>query len=181
MTAPAFEYLGMEDRPAPRRRSVLAGIAVALVAVLVGGALWVNDHARSSANDELSSAFSEAAQQARIGEQSVISTLAYASPMIWSTQVTEDVRAGLRALVQDSAADVVARLDVVRDRAMSVRVLPWHAEQQRAKAEVLALLADQRERFAGIARDARDIDLVLAGGPIPTGAAASALRAAGAP
>lgn len=180
MSAPAFEYLGRPDRPAPRRGRILLSAVVALVAVLVGGLLWVNDHVRSSANEDLATAFRAASQQAANGEQSVIGTLAYASPMIWSTQVSEDVRSGLRALVQGSAADVVVRLGLVRQQVAEVRVLPWQGEQVRARDALLALIDDQSARFAGMARDARDIDLVLAGGPLPTGAAQAALRAAGA-
>lgn len=180
MTTPTFEYLGTAETGAPRRRPLIVGAAVAVLAIIVGALLWGNDHMRTTANEELATAFRTSSQQAAAGEQSVIGTLAYASPMIWSAQVSEDVRAGLRALVQGSAADVVDRLDTVRDRVADVRILPWHAEQARAREVLLALIDDQRARFAGIARDARDIDLVLAGGPLPTGAAAAALRAAGA-
>ena len=180
MTVPAFEYLGADEGRAPRRGPVIAGAVIAAFVVVVGLALWGNDHVRASANDDLATAFRTATQRADAGERVVISTLAYASPMIWSSQVGEDVRAGLRALVQGSAADVVGQLDEVRGQVSAVRVLPWHADQERARVALLDLIDEQRQRFAGIARDARDIDLVLAGGPIPTGAAASALRAAGA-
>ena len=180
MTVPAFEYLGADEGRAPRRGAMVAGALIAAFALLVGLALWGNDHVRSAANEDLVTAFRTANERADAGERLVISTLAYASPMIWSSQVGEDVRAGLRALVQGSAAQVVADLDEVRDQVAGIRVLPWQPAQERARGSLLALIAEQRQRFAGIARDARDIDLVLAGGPIPTGAAANALRAAGA-
>lgn len=180
MTVPAFEYLGAEEGRAPRRGPMVAGALVAAFALLVGLVLWGNDHMRSAANEDLATAYRTTTQRADAGEQLVIATLAYASPMIWSSQVGEDVRAGLRALVQGSAAQVVGELDEVHDQVSSIRVLPWQHDQEHARETLLALIGEQRQRFAGIARDARDIDLVLAGGPIPTGAAASALRAAGA-
>ena len=39
-------------------------------------------------------------------------------------------------------------------------VLPWQEPQAAARAELLALIDAQRERFDGIARDASDIDRV---------------------
>jgi hypothetical protein len=59
-------------------------------------------------------------------------------------------------------------------------VLPWQDAQLEARAALVALIDAQRARFDGIARDARDIDRVLADGPLPTGSVARALSAAGA-
>ena len=117
---------------------------------------------------------------AAAGERQVQGTLAYASPMIWSSAVPEGVRDDLRALVEASAAEVSGDLAVLRERVAGTTVLPWQEPQAAARAELLALIDAQRERFDGIARDASDIDRVLADGPLPVGAVADALRSAGA-
>lgn len=174
-----FEYLGTPERPR-RRGPLIAAAVVVVIAVLVGGFLWWSDQVRTRATDDLSQVFASAAQRAASGERQVQGTLAYASPMIWSAEVGEDVRADLRALVEASAADVAADLGALREQVATTTVLPWHQEQLRARTELLTLIDAQQARFAGIARDASDIDLVLAGGPLPTGAVSSALRDAGA-
>ena len=56
----------------------------------------------------LGSRIGAAQDRARVGESQVLSTLQYATPMIWSASVPESVRADLRALVQASAATVRA-------------------------------------------------------------------------
>lgn len=177
--AVAMEYLGSPDRER-RRAPWVAGGVFLLMAVLVAGALWWADAVRARANDQLVAAFEASAARADSGERQVMGTLAYASPMIWSTAVPPEVRAGLRGLVESSAADVADDLARLGEEAAATLVLPWHEPQAAARAEVLALIAAQRDRFEGIANDASDIDLVLAGGPLPTGAALTALRASGA-
>ncbi len=136
---------------------------------------------RSSANEQLSAAFRDAVEGAAAGERQVQGTLAYASPMIWSASVPEDVRDG-----PEGAGRGDRRGRVREPRASSAsgwparRVLPWHEPQAAARAELLALIDAQRARFDGIANDASDIDLVLADGPLPVGAVTEALSSAGA-
>jgi type II secretory pathway pseudopilin PulG len=172
-----LEYLGT---PAPdRRRTPYVVAAVIGVLVLAGaGFLWWSDSVRTSANEALASAFRESIDGAAAGERQVQGTLAYASPMIWSASVPEDVRDGLRALVEASAAEASGRLGVLRERVAATTVLPWQGPQAAARAELLALIDAQRARFDGIANDASDIDRILADGPLPVGAATEALRAA---
>ncbi len=174
-----MEYLttARSERRAPLR---ILGLALALAAASVAGFLWWSDSVRSSATEELTAVFSEASARAASGERQVQGTLAYASPMIWSMEVGEEVRSGLRALVEESAADVASDLGAMRQKAADTTVLPWQEEQLAARDQVLLLIEAQQARFDGIAADASDIDLVLAGGPLPTGAALTALRAAGA-
>ena len=177
--AVAFEYLGAEPRRRPRWLPAVGGV-LAAVAVVVVAFLWWSDTVRQAATDELAVVFADAQARAASGERQVQGMLAYASPTIWSAEAPEDVRAGLRDIVEASAADVAADLSALRDRAAAATILPWHREQQVAQAELLALVAAQQARFDGIAADLTDIDLVLAGGPLPTGGVAEALRSAGA-
>lgn len=174
-----LEYLGTPERG--RRRAPFVVLCVVVVLAAVGaGFLWWSDTARQQVNGDLLVAFGESSARAASGERQVQGTLAYASPMIWSAAVPEEVRDDLRALVEASAADVAADLAVLRDQVAATAVLPWHEPQAVARAELLALIDAQRDRFDRIAGDASDIDRVLADGPLPTGAVEEALRAAGA-
>ncbi len=177
--AVSFEYLGVEPRQRPRWLPA-AGSVLLVLAALVAGFLWWSDSMRSTASDELAGVFADAQARAASGERQVQGTLAYASPMIWSAGVPEDVRAGLRDIVEGSAAEVAADLGALRDRAAAATILPWHSEHEGARAELLALVSAQQARFAAIAADVTDIGLILADGPIPTGSVAEALRSAGA-
>jgi len=174
-----LEYLGTPDRDRRRAPLVIMGAAL-LVAAVAAGFLWWSDTVRRSANDQLVAAFTESAARAASGERQVQGTLAYASPMIWSAAVPEEVRDGLRGLVEASAADVAADLAQTRNRAAAVTILPWQEPQLEARVQLLALIDAQQGRFAGIARDASDIDMILADGPLPTGAVVESLRASGA-
>lgn len=174
-----FEYLGT-PRAERRRPPVLVVVVLTLLVAVVGGFLWWAESVRSRTTDELAAVFAESVARADSGERQVQGTLAYASPLIWSADVPADVRAGLRAVVEDSAADVSTDFGALQTRLEGTLVLPWHESQAKAKAELLALLTAQRGRFDGIAADASDIDLVLAGGPLQTGVVVDALRQAGA-
>jgi hypothetical protein len=172
-----LEYLGTQER---RRVPVAIVVLVAMIGVAAVAFLWWSDSVRRSANSELMATFEASSQRADAGERAVQGTLAYASPLIWSTSVPESVRDGLRALVEASAADVSTDLLRLRDRAARVTILPWQQPQREAREQLLALLDAQQQRFAGIARDASDIDIILADGPLPTGAVRQSLRASGA-
>ncbi len=174
-----LEYLGSAAPDRARAPYVVAAV-VGLLAVLAAAFLWWSDSVRQGATEELAATFEEATARAASGERAVLGTLAYASPLIWSADVPEDVRDGLRGVVEESAAVVAADLVRLRERAEETAVLPWQEAQLEARAEVADLIDAQWVRFDGIAQDARDIDRVLADGPLPVGAAAEALRAAGA-
>jgi len=174
-----MEYLGTRGRER-RRAPVAAAVVVALIGALAAGFLWWSDSVRRSANEELLATFAESSARADAGERSVQGTLAYASPLIWSASVPESVRAGLRALVEASAAEVARDLARTRDRVAGVPILPWQQPQLAARDELLALIDAEQQRFAGIAADASDIDIILADGPLPTGAVSRSLRAFGA-
>jgi hypothetical protein len=173
------EYLsvGQDDPPRWPRLLVAGLVALALVAV---GVSWWSGHVRQQANDLLGVAVSDADHRARAGEAVVLSTLQYASPMIWSTMVGGDVRAELRAVVERSAAQVVLTLKRTRESADATFVLPWDRTQLKAKDAVLELVDAQLSRFETIASDATSIGEVLAA-PAPSDASAvDLLRASGA-
>ena len=174
----AFEYLGSPR--AERRRPPLIVIgALVLLAAVVAGFLWWAESVREQTTVELGEVFAASVARADSGERQVQGTLAYASPMIWSAEAPGDVREGLRALVEESAAEVSSDFEALQERLERALVLPWHEDQAFARDELLGLLAAQQARFAGIAEDAADIDLVLAGGPLQTGVVLDALRQAG--
>lgn len=158
----------------------MVDVVIASVAVVVVAFIWWVDRMGQAAADELALVFADTQARTESGERLVQGTLAYASPMIWSADAPEDVRAGLRDIVEDSAGEVAADLSVLRDRAATVVTLPWHRLEQQARAEVLEFVAAEQARFEAIAADVTDIGLVFADGPLPTGGVAEALRAAGA-
>lgn len=174
-----LEYLATEAPPR-RRQSWAVGIVVAVLVALATGFLWWSDTVRRNANDQLASAFVSAQEQARIGEATVLSTLVYAQPMIWSSSVSEDVRVGLRDLVEDDAAAAAAELRAIAEDISGTLVLPWQASQREAQEAVLALVGEYESRVARIAEDVRVIGAVMAE-PAPSDAAAqTALGASGA-
>jgi hypothetical protein len=173
------EYLSVGHDDPPRWPRIVLVALVALVAVAAGVSWWTG-HVRQQANDSLGAAVSDANHRAKAGEAVVLSTLQYASPLIWSTMVGGDVRAELRAVVERSAEEVVLTLQQTRESAEGTFVLPWDHTQAQAKDAVLELVDEQLGRFEAIAADAASIGPVLAV-PAPSDAAAvELLRASGA-
>jgi hypothetical protein len=155
-----FEYL--EAGPEPTRRwHRIVFSAFVVLALVAGGVFWWSGRVREQANDALGQAVVHASRDARAGEAVVLSMLQYSSPQIWSTMVGEDVRAGLRKLVQRSADQVVRTLESARNEAQDAYVLPWDGTQREAKDAVLALVDAQLGRFERIASDATAIGTVF--------------------
>jgi uncharacterized membrane protein YqiK len=157
----------------------MIGAIVILVAVAAMVAWW-SGRTRDEANVALGQAVVHASRDARAGEDVVLSMLQYTSPAIWSTMVGEDVRAGLRGLVQGSASQVVRTLEDTRATADATFVVPWDGTQLRAKEAVLELVDAHLDRFARIARDAKEIGPVFSESPPSEDAARALLRASGA-
>lgn len=168
-----LEYLEAGPEAGPRWRRVALAL-VLVVAIVAAGLFWWTGRVRAQATGVLETAMANASRDAAAGEAVVLSMLQYTSPAIWSTSVGEDVRAGMRELVQGSAAEVVRTLDESRQEAESTFVLPWDSTERQAKDAVLAFVTAQRSRFEQIAVDARALDDVL-GQPGPTESAARAL------
>jgi hypothetical protein len=156
------EYL-TAGMPPPARWRGPALLVAPLLLILGVATAWGADSLRQRAQDQLEVVQASAAQRAEAGEARVLSMLAYASPMIWSTSVPEDVRAGLRALVEGSAAQVVVELRQQADAARTTIVLPWQSEQQALREQVLLQIEAERARFDRIAADARNIADVMSG------------------
>jgi hypothetical protein len=154
----SLEYLGEE--PSRRFRWVLPAVVVLVSVVALLG--WWSEHVRQQADETLATAVVQVQEDARAGQAKVLSTLSYASPMIWSSEVSEAVRADLRKVVQGSAADVVSGLRQVREDVASTRVLPWQGDQVADRAAVLRLVDAYLGRFEEIASDARQIGVVMA-------------------
>jgi hypothetical protein len=173
------EYLASEAPPRKRPTWLVGGAILAVVAV-VAGFLWWSDSLSRSANQSMLSTVRTVEDQSRIGEGQVMSTLEYASPMIWSTSVSEEVRAGLRELVQRSAADASAALEASAAQVDDLRILPWQTAQSDARRAVLDYIAAQRIRFDRISEYAGNIGTVMAEPGPPPDAAYAALRASGA-
>jgi hypothetical protein len=162
----------MEYLSSPRSPRRATGIAAGLLIVLVAGAglfLWWSDLVQRRADESFASAVAEAQARTRVGEATVLSTLAYASPMIWSASVPDGVRSDLRTLVEASAARAADGLATARGEASGALVLPWQRTQLDTRDRVLALIDELRHRFDSIAADAAAIGRVMAR-PAPSGA-----------
>ena len=157
----SLEYLGEE--PSRRLHWVLP-VIVALV-VVVAALGWWSESVRATAAETLASDVSQVQSDAEAGQAKVLSTLTYAYPLIWSSQVSEKVRSSLRKVVEGSAADVVTDLAQLRDRVANTRVMPWQGDQLKDRASVLSLVDAYLARFRRIAGDARQIGAVMAQSP----------------
>lgn len=153
-----MEFLGDPPRRVPRWITLSAGVAVASV-TLIGGYLW---YAGNHAKEAVSQASLAAQQQAVAGQERVLSTLAYASPMIWSSLVPEGVRADLRRLVQASAADVVSQLGDQRETIANTRFFPWQDDVAQQRDEAITAIDAQLSRFRAVAHDARALSTAFA-------------------
>ncbi len=179
MTTTPIEYLGTPGTGG-RRVGVLVSVAVVVVVVVGVAFAWWSDAVRTSANAEFVRALDASTARVASGDRQVQGTLAYASPMIWSTAVPADVRAGLRDLVEGSAAGVSGDLAAVADQVSAVRVLPWQGAQAQARDALLALIVEQQRRFDRIAADAAAIGGVLGQEPPSAALVVQTLRASGA-
>jgi hypothetical protein len=132
-----------------RRRRLAVGAAVVLLAVAVAADRWVHAGEVRSARANLA-----AAEQAADHADGLLqSTFQYTSPLIVSTRASDQVRAGLRALVMQSAADGAAELRAVRRSVTASRVLPWHGDVRRSKEATLAFLDAKIAFLAAGSRD----------------------------
>ncbi len=102
----SLEYLGEE--PSRRLHWVLP-VIVALV-VVIAALGWWSESVRANAAETLATDVSQVQSDAEAGQAKVLSTLTYAYPLIWSSQVSEKVRSSLRKVVEGSAAEVVTDL-----------------------------------------------------------------------
>lgn len=157
MTAPPMEYLGATRAPGAGRRPWIAMAVGVLVVLLAAAAWWANGHIARAAESRLAGLRLAAQQEAVAGEARVLSTLQYASPMIWSASVPEGVRAGLRRLVEADALRVSAALAGLDAEAEATLVLPWQEEQKGERDLVRQAIAEARVPFQRIGIDAREI------------------------
>ena len=175
----SVEYL-VAKAPPSRRMPWLIGAAIVLVVGAIAGFVWWSDAVARQANASMLATVTTVEDQSRIGEARVTSTLEYASPMIWSTSVPDNVAADLRELVQQSAKDASATLDESAEVVKALRILPWQASQSDAREAVLAYIAELKARVDAIADSAGKIGLVMAEPAPRPDAALAALRASGA-
>lgn len=174
-----IEYLATEAPPR-RRWSWVTGVAIALVVALAGGLLLWSERTKSDANDSISAAVFQAQERARTGEGRTLSTLAYASPLIFSTEVSSTVQSGLWSLVEQSAVEAAAGLTELANSVSDVRLLPWQRAQQDARESALGFILAERARFDRIAADGHQIGRVMAEERPSLDDVLAALRASGA-
>lgn len=192
MSAPApagvSELLAAGDDRAPRtRRWVWLVAALAVVAALVA---WADGAQRGREFEAVVDRTAQGAQLARWADGLVGSTVQYASPLLISTRVPADVRAGLGDLVSQSAGRGAADLRQARTALAETTVLPWHSALRQARDAAVAYLDARLAFLDAVAADhaalgtRRDftatydaaVDALRAAAPTPADAAAVAAR-----
>lgn len=136
---------------APRRR--WPWVALLLAAGLAVGAVVLDDALRRRESAALLDRAAAARSAVDYADAYIAATRGYTSPAVTSASVSDEVRASLRGIVQDSAA---ARLGGLRDQlgqAKDLRVLPWHGPQRAARERLVDYLAVRVGYVASVAED----------------------------
>ena len=142
------------DRPrrlrrARRPRWLVPALVLALLAG-VAGDRWAAAHEATGLRACLR------AGDATVGyhDRRVLAAVDYVSPALTAFGTRPEVRASLRGLVERTARDGLPPLAHARARCHSVRVLPWHRDELRARAAVSAYLGAAGDHLAEVGRDA---------------------------
>jgi hypothetical protein len=124
------------------RRRVPVAWAIALVAVLVLGALvWVIDARwRASATADLTLAFDETVTAIEVAERRVQSVMEYTRTTREAADADPAVRASLEALVRETALDADDGISIPRNHLDGVLVLPWHGDLHTAREQAMIWL-----------------------------------------
>ena len=138
-----------------RRRWLALVVVVTLVALTTAADRWV--HAREVRVARANLALAQLTADHADGL--LQSTFQYSSPLIVSTRASDEVRAGLRALVMQAAADGAAELRAVRTSVAETSALPWHTDVRRSREATLAFLDAKIAFLAAGARDYNQLDL----------------------
>jgi hypothetical protein len=138
-----------------RRRWVAVAVALAVLALAFGADRRVHGDEVRTARANLATAV----QAADHADGLLQSTFEYSSPLIVSTRVPDEVRAGLRALVMQAAADGAAELRTVRASVARTDVLPWHTDTRRSREATLAFLDAKIAFLTEGSRDYNALDL----------------------
>jgi hypothetical protein len=121
-----------------------------VVLALVGVA--ADDARRSSELGGVLDRVQQGNAAADYADRRLAATIEYAGPLLRAPDAPPDVRADLRRMVEREAAGQVPALQRARDRAAALRVLPWHAAEQRAQAASVRLLDARLQRLEEASR-----------------------------
>ena len=143
----------------PRRWSSHRWLAVTAAVVLLAVAVAADRGVHAGEVRSARANLAAAEQAADHADGLLQSTFEYSSPLIVSTRASDEVRAGLRALVMQAAADGAAELRAVRTSVADTSVLPWHTDVRRSREATLAFLDAKIAFLAAGARDYNQLDL----------------------
>ncbi len=139
---------GSQRRPHRGLRvAVAAVVALALLAVLADR--WQ----RGREVDALVARAAAGQQAVRYADGRVRAAQQYAAPALGGAGVPAGVRTSLEQVVRGAAGDRVADLRDQRAATAGVAVLPWHAQQRRARQAYVGYLDLRAAYLAGIAAD----------------------------
>ena len=132
-----------------------AGLLVALLVVTAAGATELDQRDRNREFAALLGQVSRAQSAVRYSDARIQSMVQYTSPQLTSARAPDRVRASLRQLVQQTAADRVAPLRIRREAIARLSVSRWHGEQRRARDTYLAYLDGRIAFLQAVAADLR--------------------------
>ena len=138
-----------------RRRWLALVVVVTLVALTTVADRWVHTREVRVARANLALAQLTADH----ADGLIQSTFQYSSPLIVSTRASDEVRAGLRALVMQAASDGAAELRAVRTSVAATRALPWDRDVVQSREATLAFLDAKIAFLAAGANDYNQLNL----------------------
>jgi hypothetical protein len=137
------------DRAAPgvrlarrglRRRWWVALAGLVLVLVIAPVAVGADERSRGREFDALVHQVTLGQSAVRYSDAGIQSMVQYTSPQLTSARTPANVRASLRKIVQQAAADRLEPMRIRRDAVAGLPVRRWHGEQRQARDAYLAYL-----------------------------------------
>jgi hypothetical protein len=139
------------------RRHWSAVLVVLLVVISSAVAIGVDQRRRAEEFTALVDQVTRGQAAIRYSDARIQSMVQQTSPMLISARAPARVRAGLRQLVQQAAADRVAPTQVRRDAVAGLEVAGWHGEQSRARDAYLEYLDQQIAFLRAVSVDLRTL------------------------
>jgi hypothetical protein len=140
---------------AASRRWWPAALVVVLVIVSAAVAIGADQRSRAREFSALLVQVTRAQTSITYSQGRIQSMVGYTSPQLTSARAPERVRAGLRKIVQDAAADRVGPLRTRRAAVAGLPVHGWHHEQRHARDAYLDHVDQQLGFVQAVAADLR--------------------------
>lgn len=151
MDGPDLIVSGGGEPSSPRRRRAVGLIAVVVVLAVVSAG--VDQLARTRESGALLAQTARATSTAAYAERRVRAVADYSAPALFGADTSADVRASLLGVLQREAADLAPSIRTAATGVRGVRVLPWHGELRRARADATAYVTARADLLASAGQD----------------------------